>query len=624
MRRGLLVLLVIGAVAACGDRRQPSAPVTTATAAKSAPPPDDALVGVVEAPDGVAAPGAVVALNPVHGKRLALVRTDGQGRFRIARPHEPFAITVTDPRGTAVFVPPLDPKSQPSTPHLRLGDAAAGTTIAGTLRLAGGAPPAGTFVSASRVSKDEGDVFFGAVSETGAFALTLPPGTYWLSVDGEGLVQRSVKVSGDVGARAQIVLEASPRAPAPDEVVSWLKEKALPIRTSEPGGATDDLAPLVSAFGNARVIGVGEATHGTREFTRFKHRLVEHLAGAPGGVVVAWEANFAKAEAIDEYLQTGKGTAEDAIRNMFRVWQTDEVLDLLKWIRTYNADPRHPGKIRLKGYDVQGARASLAAVRAYLRRVDPSSEALLGALAPLDADTNTQGMIDLTDAQKTETGAAAASLVDRFAAQRDAYVARSSAAAYALAARHARVIQQAQSLFAAKNREEEFVARDRAMADNVVWLLEQSKPASRVLVWAHNGHVQTDSGNLPGPNMGVRLRERLGPDYLSVGFVLDEGAYRACPDPKKPRETVEVPLAPAPPGDAAEAFARTGIPMFAVDLRDAPRGGVSEWLAAPHVLRSCGWIVCNAARLEAAEPLARMFDIAVYLRRTSAAQPLRR
>src|SRR5262249_43954151 len=155
--------------------------------------------------------------------------------------------------------------------------------------------------------------------------------------------------------------------------------------------------------------------------------------------------------------------------------------------------------------------------------------------AALDADTNNHGMVELTEAQKSETGAAAARLVEHFGAQQKAYVARSSAAAYALAAQHARVVQQAQARFAAKDFRAQFIARDGGMGANVVWLAEHADPDARVMVWAHNGHVQLDAADLPGPNMGQRIRERLGAGYVSIGFLVNEGAYRACPDPKEPR-----------------------------------------------------------------------------------------
>ena len=621
MRVLLFAVLAVGAAACTADRKlpEPAAPPPPAAVAKL----DDKVTGRIEAPDASGASHALVALNGGREKRLAVTRADEQGRFDLPRPGEPFAITVTSPQGTAVFVPPIDPGKAPATPLLlRLGEPSSGTVVAGTVKVVGGALPNGALVSASRLSKDEGDTFFGDVSSDGAFALRLPPGSYMVRVDSDEVITRAIKVSGDAGAREEAVLNVSTRAPAPAEVVAWLKGEAIPISTAEVGTPDQDLAPLVAALGDARVIGVGETTHGTLEFTRIKHRLLERLVATHGVTDFAMEANFGAAERVDEYLQTGRGTPEEAVRNLFLVWQTEEVRDLVAWMRRYNADPKHRKKIRFRGYDVQGAERSIAAVRAYLRRVDPPAESLLQPLAPLDVHTNNHGMVELTEAEKSETGAAAARLVEHFGAQENAYVKRSSAAAYALAAQHARVVQQAQTLFAAKDFREEFIARDRAMGDNVVWLAEHADPDARVMVWAHNGHVQLDSADLPGPNMGQRIRQRLGAGYVSVGFLVNQGAYRACPDPKEPRTTVEVPLGSVEPGFAAEAFARVDIPIFAVDLRKAPTGIVADWLTAPHLLQSFGWIVQKDSPKGYPGFLAHAFDVAVHVDHTTASRPL--
>jgi len=618
------VVVLVSLLAACSSRAEHQGPTRSATAAAtSASTPDHAVTGIVEAPDGSPAAGAWVALNALGGEHIAVARTDAQGRFRFTPPKEPFAITSTSERGTAVFVAHADRVGH-SPHHLRLGELDGGTTIAGTLTLTGGALPAGLLVAASRSSKDQGDIFYGEVSATGAFELRLPPGTYTLRAHSEALIWRDLRLSGNPGSRSDVTMEVSRRAPASDEVVAWLRESAIPIATSATGGPNDDLAPLVATLGNARVIGVGEATHGTREFFQIKHRLLERLVATHGVTVFAIEATFSAAELVDDYVQTGRGTAEGVLAKLVGVWRTEEVRDLVVWMRQWNADPRHRRKVQFRGYDMQGARLSIAALRTYFKRVDPASEDVLSGLAPLDVNTNERGMVDLSDAQATATADAVARVVDHLAAKRKLYVSRSSAAEHALATQHARVVEQARARFVAKGFADQFAARDRAMADNVLWLLGQAEPDARVMVWAHNGHIQLDSTSLPAANMGRNLRERLGNDYVSVGFLLNEGSYRAAPDPKIPANTVDVPLIPAAPGDAAEPFARVGTPIFAVDLRAAPLGPVRAWLAAPHLVPSCGWIVSDDERKGFPQSLARLFDVAIYVGHTTSSRPLPR
>jgi erythromycin esterase len=120
----------------------------------------------------------------------------------------------------------------------------------------------------------------------------------------------------------------------------------------------------------------------------------------------------------------------------------------------------------------------------------------------------------------------------------------------------------------------------------------------------------------------MRLRERLGTGYASVGFLLHEGTYRAAPDPGKPRQTIAAPVSPVGPGFAAEAFGRVGKPIYAVDLRAAPAGPVRDWLAAPHRVHSYGWIVPDPRYQALPRSLTRGFDVVVYVKRTTAARRL--
>lgn len=161
------------------------------------------------------------------------------------------------------------------------------------------------------------------------------------------------------------------------------------------------------------------------------------------------------------------------------------------------------------------------------------------------------------------------------------------------------------------------------MAENVMWLAEQLPADERVMVWAHNGHIQLDASTLLGKNMGTILREELGADYVATGFVLDEGTYRAWVKPNAP-EIADVPVGPHQVGWAAEAFARVGVPIFAVDLRTAPDGPARQWLSSPQIVHSCGWLVSEYERKGTVDVLGRLFDVAIYVGKTTSARQLGR
>ena len=134
-----------------------------------------------------------------------------------------------------------------------------------------------------------------------------------------------------------------------------------------------------------------EATHGTREFFQLKHRMLEFLVAEMGFTVFGIEAMMPEAFAINDYVLTGKGDPERALAGLyFWMWNTEEVLDMIKWMRQYNADPRHVKKVKFYGIDMQHTPSAVRVTLSYLRKVDAehatTAERALAQLAnPLTA-----------------------------------------------------------------------------------------------------------------------------------------------------------------------------------------------------------------------------------------------
>ncbi|GCE45423.1 erythromycin esterase [Thermosporothrix hazakensis] len=137
-------------------------------------------------------------------------------------------------------------------------------------------------------------------------------------------------------------------------VEHWLSTHARPLHTTNPEGSLDDLNVLRGMVANASIVGLGEATHGTHEFFTLKHRLVRFLVEKMGFTTLAMEENWNNALNINEYVLYGKGDPKALVRSLERPWRTQEVLELVTWLRAYNADPRHTQKVRFAGIDVQG------------------------------------------------------------------------------------------------------------------------------------------------------------------------------------------------------------------------------------------------------------------------------
>jgi hypothetical protein len=128
-------------------------------------------------------------------------------------------------------------------------------------------------------------------------------------------------------------------------VKRWIRHNAIPLRTVIAGNGFDDMQPLRKIIGSAHLVALGEATHGTREFFQLKHRMLEFLVNEMGFTVFGIEASMPEAFNINEYVLTGKGEPDKALASFYNwVWNTEEVLDMIKWMRSYNADPLHTKK----------------------------------------------------------------------------------------------------------------------------------------------------------------------------------------------------------------------------------------------------------------------------------------
>lgn len=400
-----------------------------------------------------------------------------------------------------------------------------------------------------------------------------------------------------------------------DEVNAWLSGRAIPLGGLEPDRGPADLAPLRAVLGGTRVVGLGEATHGSAEFFLLRWRVTEFLIKELGFTTLAIEASAAAALAVDDYVRTGVGDARTALAGLgFWTLDTAEMLTVIERLREHNRTAARP--VRFAGVDPQHPGAALRALR---RCLDAAGRDLLG---PLDVLAVTRwgpgreptGPQVLADARRLEEHVAA------YGPEQ--------------AREPARIVRQFADLctrpFAHADPERTLgVARDRHMAANVSLLLA-ADPGARIALWAHNGHV-TKGAHSGGhvPAMGRHLAREHGAAYYALGALFGRGGFRAHRSrfgrivrggprrfrvpPARATRVVEARLAAARPGD------------YLVDLRggDRPRP-VAEWLAATSHLRAFGAVAGRFTAPFAFMPsvLGDEFDGLAFVARATCSTPL--
>lgn len=123
---------------------------------------------------------------------------------------------------------------------------------------------------------------------------------------------------------------------ATDEQIEWLKEEAHPFNTPLVGSGFEDLAFVKDIVGDAEIVGLGEATHGTKEFFQMKHRLTEYLASSAGFTVFAIEAGMPEADMINDFVLGGPGNIRELMKELSVFWNTKEVESMIEWMRAFN------------------------------------------------------------------------------------------------------------------------------------------------------------------------------------------------------------------------------------------------------------------------------------------------
>ena len=570
-------------------------------------------------------PGAVVAAKTLmHETALACVTSRRDGGFAFTCSPGLYSFTATAPGLTAGslalrgFVKDVR--------DLVLTLKGEGLTLKGKIDAPRGKIPPETYVIANRLEFIEPVIFYTRPQPDGSFQVTVPAGeSYRLDLEAPGL--KAVPVMMGPGSPEPCTLNALAPQPAPVEVVSWIKAKAIALLSPEPGHGFSDLEPLKKALGNTRVVAFGETTHGTREIFLMKHRFLEFLVEKTDFSVFALEADWTEALAVNDYVLEGKGDPGKALAHLYDVWNTGEVLALIRWMRAYNADPTHHKKVKFYGIDCQESKTGADHIAAYLEKVDPGfAKQVSKSLSLLGKSTAFNQVDGLPQQECDSLKASIKGILHRFDRERDSYAAASSYRGWLETRQLVRILQQFVELVRAY-KTNDYTAlnlRGRAMAENTRWILDNEPPGTKILLWAHNFHISLEPyPGYPFVFMGTQLRRMLANDYLSIGFAFNRGSFQ-CADFSLPNSThllKRFSVEPYP-GSWGETMSRTGIPFFFLDLRLTPQQGVvHDWFSVPHVFKWVNFIFDSEKEIEYLFQLPKMFDAVIFIDQTTRARP---
>lgn len=402
--------------------------------------------------------------------------------------------------------------------------------------------------------------------------------------------------------------------------------------------------PLIEGARDARLVLLGEATHGTHEFYRERAFITRRLITECGFAAVAVEADWPDAYRVNRYVR-GRGEDADSVdafggfgRFPTWMWRNADVLDFVGWLRSYNDSKLPAARAGFYGLDLYSLRSSAAAVLSYLDKVDPGGASRARArYACFDrfGDELQQYGYAATFGLSPSCEQQVVTQLVELHHQRGAYASRDGRVArddYFFAEQNARLVRNAEAYYRTmfRGQAESWNLRDRHMAetiDELLTFLDRSQSGGKLIVWAHNSHLgdarATQMGQGGELNVGQLAREKFGAQAVLVGFTTHAGSVTAASEWDAPAERKRV--MGALPDSYERLFHETGIPRFLLRLRDDRT--LANALAAPRLERAIGVIYrpdTERASHYFQARLADQFDYVVHIDETRAVEPLER
>ena len=402
-----------------------------------------------------------------------------------------------------------------------------------------------------------------------------------------------------------------------------------------------DYDPLMDLIGDAQLVLLGEASHGTEEFYRERANITMRLITERGFNAVAIEGDWPDAYRINEYVRGERPvSAIQALEGFQRfpswMWANREVLQFISWLHDHNQRLREEDRTGFYGLDLYSMHTSMAAVIAYLDKMDPDAakhaRARYACLDHFGVNPQSYGYgINYGGLAACEEEVIRQLLELRSNAEN--YLAddgRSAADAYFYATQNARLVKNAEEYYRQmfSRSVSSWNLRDQHMTETLEALIEhlsQTRNRAKVVVWAHNSHIgdarATEMGGRGEFNIGQLVRERYGDAAVNVGFMTYSGTVTAASDWDEPGQRKRVRIGMR--GSYEKLMHEVGIPAFLLRFDQNP--DLAEPLREPRLERAIGVVyrpVTERVSHYFMASLPHQFDAVLHIDETRALEPL--
>jgi len=428
------------------------------------------------------------------------------------------------------------------------------------------------------------------------------------------------------------------RRAATNHIPGQARGRSLPEMISEaaeplPDPADPAFGRLFDRFADFRVVLLGEASHGTSEFYRARAAITRRLIEQHGFTIVAVEADWPDAAAVDRYVRHRPVlAATDPPFQRFPtwMWRNTDAAAFIEALHDHNKTvPESERRVGFYGLDIYNMSGSIAAVLDYLDKVDPEAAAVArqryGCLTPWQKEPSSYGRAVLSAGYRKCEEAVIKQCRELF--EKQLQYAQSDGDSFLDAGQNARLIASAERYYRIMyyGGAESWNLRDTHMFETLGHVLDARGPKSKAIIWAHNSHIgdarYTEMGVVREElNIGQLCRERFGDEAALIGFGTHTGTVAAASDWDGDMEIKRV--RPSHRDSYERLCHDAGLPRFLLDLQREP---LRRRLLEPRLERFIGVIYRPDTELMShysTASLPQQLDAFVWFDETSAVTPL--
>lgn len=435
-----------------------------------------------------------------------------------------------------------------------------------------------------------------------------------------------------IGSGGWLNKEAKEISPSNQEktVTELIEQAAEPFDKRE--GA--DFTSLLERVGDAKVVLIGEASHGTSEFYRLREQLTRELIQKKGFNIVSLEADWPDAAHIDRYVrETNISLPEEEPFTRFPtwMWSNGEVLSFVKWLKDHNENKSENEKVGVFGLDFYSMFSSVKAIVDYLEDIDSdlaeTARNRYGCLSPYEGNPASYGAAAMSDQYKN-CEKDVTEMLSKILSER-ADIAENNGGRYFDAIQNARLVKNAEKYYRSMylGAQSSWNLRDSHMYDTLKSLMEHKGSDAKVVVWAHNSHIgnaqATEMGARGEHNIGQLAKEDLGDKAYNIGFGTDHGTVAAAHNwgdemnimdvRPTPKESIEFLMHQAKPNN------------FLLPLHKQGHEDLTERLEESRLERAIGVIYRPKTEMQShyfQASLSNQFDEYIWVDETEAITPL--